>query len=121
MAKPLREAGFEVFSVRHQSIGIKKDPGGALQADAAALGRLMQQFTGRGKDVILVMHSYGGISGSEAVAMAKEDKHTRVGAGQIRRLVYLAAHVMNKGTSMLGSREVPGINIDEVRFVSIIA
>lgn len=72
MAKPLREAGFKVFIPQHQSVGPTKDPGNALQNDAAALARIIEQNALLRRDVILFMHSYGGIAGSEAVGMLNE-------------------------------------------------
>lgn len=115
MVKPLREAGIDVAVPKNQSLIVQKDPGKAMAMDAAAIARLTQQFTGRGKDVVLVMHSYGGIYGSEAVGMINESKVTRIGAGRIRRLVYLAAHAVPKGAAFLSSgRTVPGIETSEV-------
>ena len=72
MAKPLREAGFKVFIPQHQSVGPSKDPGNALQNDAAALARVIEQNALLRRDVILLMHSYGGIAGCEAVGMLNE-------------------------------------------------
>lgn len=112
MAKPLREAGFQVFVPQHQSIGIAKDPGNALQNDAAALARVIEHNARLRRDVILLMHSYGGIAGSEAVGILKENR----AENRIKRLVFLAAHVIDKDVSFLGSgRSVPNVDINEVK------
>ena len=70
------------------------------------------------KDVILIMHSYGGISGSEAAAMTCDwlAKYGQPDHGRIRRLVYLAAHVLEKGEPMLGTgRVINHLDISDVR------
>lgn len=115
MAKPLREAGYEVIVPKHQSIGRDSDPGNALQKDAAAVADILRQQLSSGKDVILVMHSYGGISGSDAVGMLYEGQNGAPGPGRLLRLVYLAAHILPKGEAFLGSgRSVPNIEKNEV-------
>jgi len=107
MAKPLREAGYQVIIPQHQSVGPSKDAGDALQNDAAALARLIQSNAQLGRDVVLLMHSYGGVAGSEAVALLK-------GGGRIKRLIFLAAHAFEKGTSLLNKRKIADIQYSEV-------
>lgn len=117
MAKPLREAGFQVYVPQHQSVGIEKDPGNALQNDAAAIASVIDKNAQLRKDVILLMHSYGGIAGCEAVGMLndrKSDQPRNPGASRLKRLVFLAAHVIDKDTSMFANRKIPNIDTDEV-------
>ena len=112
MAKPLREAGFSVIIPQHQSVGAKKDTGNALQNDAATLARLIEHQARLGKDMILLMHSYGGIAGSEAVGILQEARSP--GFHRLKRLVYLAAHVIEKDSSFFGNRKIPNIDTSEV-------
>ena len=114
MAKPLREAGFEVIIPKHQSVGPKSDPGFALQKDATAIAKVLRNVLSSGKDAILLMHSYGGIAGGEAVGMLYEDPPQASNAGRLVRLVFLAAHVIEKGTSFFGYRRIPGVEVSEV-------
>ena len=112
-AKPLREAGFEVIIPQHKSVSkdLKSDPGSAMQKDAAALADILRQILSDGKDVILLMHSYGGVCGCDAVGMVVEDSPPTA-SGRILRLVFLAAHVIEKGVSMQGSgRNIPNMEI----------
>lgn len=115
MAKPLREAGYEVIIPQHKSVGAESDPGNALQKDAAAIADILRELLVSGKDIILVMHSYGGIAGSEAVGMLYDKQAPTEFDGRIKRLVFLAAHVLNRGVPFLEpGRNIGSINVMEV-------
>lgn len=79
-------------------MGMTSDPGGALHLDAAAVRDVIYEtVVGRGKDALLVMHSYGGLAGTEGYGMFREANPSA--SGQVRRLVYLAAHgAVERGT-----------------------
>ena len=116
-AELLRNAGYEVFLCKYASVGIVSDPGNMLHEDALVILNALQQTMNSGKDAILVMHSYGGASGSEvaAVACEKQRSNPRPSTGRLRRLLYLAAHVIEKGVSLVGSgRVIPNVETDQV-------
>ena len=118
MAKPLREAGYQVYVPQHQSVGIEKDPGDALRNDAAAIAAVIDKNAQLRKDIILLMHSYGGIAGCEAMGMLndrKSDQPRNPGASRVKRLVFLAAHVLDKDTPMFGVRKIANVDTNEVR------
>lgn len=116
-AKLLRNAGYETVVVRHPSVSVQRDPGNMLRKDSTVAADVMRKLVNdEGKDVVVVMHSYGGVSGSEAAAMLSEwlPAHSIPEAGRIRRLVYLAAHVIEKGVSFQGSgRIIPNVDTSE--------
>lgn len=92
-----------------------------LVKDARVVADCIRKFVSTvqppGQDVVLVMHSIGGLIGSEAAAMVSEDlqSHPDPNAGRIVRLVFLAAHVLEKGTSFVASgRSIPNLDIDKV-------
>ena len=116
MAKPLREAGHEVIIPQHQSVGRGKvDSGNALEEDATAVAETIRRLLSDGKDVVLFMHSYGGIAGSDAIGMLAEDGSLSKGPGKVRRLVYLAAHIIDKYVTFFGSRgSIPNVETDKV-------
>lgn len=97
-----------------------------LRKDATVTCDVMRKLLNdETKDVVLVMHSYGGISGSEAVAMVKRwlDVYGQPDHGKVRRLVYLAAHVVEKGEALMGggrTLNVANFNITEVRMITIV-
>lgn len=117
IAKLLRNAGYEVSPVKHPSVGIASDPGTMLHKDVEVVANTLRQLVNSGKDVVLLMHSYGGVTGSEAAAVVSEElrSNPKQSAGRIRRLVYLAAHVINKGVSFIESgRSIPNMDISRV-------
>lgn len=112
----LRDAGFETKAPKLPSVGISSDPGNALHLDAAAVrDALSEVIVHQGQDVVLVMHSYGGLAGTEGYGMFQESRKsgpTDSSAG-VRRLVYLAAHgAIEKGTVHRSDMNLPYLTID---------
>lgn len=73
-------------------------------ADVAIVRKELETLVDAGKDVILVMHSYGGMAGGGAV----EGLKTRLSAnakGGVKAAVFLAAFLTPKGKSLLGMFE----------------
>jgi pimeloyl-ACP methyl ester carboxylesterase len=117
MTNGLRDSGYEVVPLRHPSCTVKSDPGNMLAEDANAVAETIRQVVNSGKDAVLIMHSYGGITGPEGTAIVCEEQRASPGqtAGRVRRLVFLAAHVLDKGISFEGLRgALPGIDFGEV-------
>ena len=117
MTTGLRDAGYEVVPLRHPSCTVKSDPGNMLAEDANAVAETIRQVVSSGKDAVLIMHSYGGISGPEGTAIVCEEqrKSPDQKAGRVRRLVFLAAHVLEKGVSFEGLRGgLPGMDVRQV-------
>lgn len=113
----LQAAGFTVHCPRlPTSYG---DPTASVPEDAAHVRSVIESCVERGERVLLIMHSYGGIVGSEA---AKDlDLATRREAGQVGgviHLLYLCAFVPVPGESIstvlgaLGRDEVPAQEFD---------
>lgn len=68
------------------------------EPDIEAVAGVVRPILDKGEDVVVVMHSFGGISGSEAAGRVLEEvslqeslEGRRGGRGQIRRLVYVTA------------------------------
>ncbi len=117
-AKHLRTAGYETVIVRNPSVSVARDPGNMLRKDAMVTCDVMKKLVNdETKDVVMIMHSYGGISGSDAAAMLCDwlETYGQPDHGRIRRMVYLAAHVLEKGEPMLGTgRVINHIDLSEV-------
>lgn len=61
LASLLRRAGYQVDVPALPSVGVEQDPGNALELDAGFLfDRLEELVGGKGRDVVVLMHSYGG-------------------------------------------------------------
>lgn len=98
LTSPIREKGYEPFPIQLPSVGIS--PGlPDFSADVAAIRahvtKIMDQ---ENRDVVLVMHSYGGVPGTEAMKglSKKERKAAGKGTGVVA-LVYIASLVPGKG------------------------
>lgn len=61
LASLLQQAGYRVEVPALPSVGIEQDPGNALKLDARFLcDKLEALVLGEGRDVLVLMHSYGG-------------------------------------------------------------
>ena len=92
-----------------------------MQKDARVVADNIRKFVGTtqglGQDVVLILHSIGGLIGSEAAAIVSEELRSKPDpdAGRITRLVFLAAHVIEKGMSFVASgRSVPNLETNQV-------
>ena len=97
VVKLLSEAGYRAETVELPSTG--KKPGSVtLEADIAAVRTLIENDTELGCDIILVVHSAGGVSGCAAVkGLAKRDHNT----GGVARIVAVAGFLFPAGTDLL--------------------
>lgn len=81
-------------------------PTTTLYDDAAALRTEFDRLIGKeGKNVVVVMHSYGGVVGTEAVhaSLGKSARAAEGKAGGVLRLVFLCAFVVPEGASLISS------------------
>lgn len=105
--------GYETRAVAYPSVGAEP-PTKGLFDDAAAVRAEIQTLADQGRQVILVVHSYGGLVGAEAVkGLGYAQRKAAGGAGGVTLLVYLAAFVTPKGMSilkMLGGQPLPWMN-----------
>lgn len=76
-------------------------------ADVAMAKKAIKSFVDDGKNVVVAMHSYGGVYGSEAVAELLEDLKGEESKGRVVHLFYIAAIILEKGTSVLDDGFTP--------------
>lgn len=56
-----------------------------------------------GKEIVALMHSYGGVVGTEALYDTSISSRAKIGLkGGVKRLVYMSAFVPQKGQSLAG-------------------
>lgn len=97
----LEAAGYEVSAPTTASVDgtVHED---SLSEDTTILKTAIETHTNRGKDVVLLMHSYAGIYGSEAVAEFHLDpQNSQPGKGRIVHLFYISAIIVPPGTSLI--------------------
>lgn len=90
--------------------------------DAAHIQKITSKLVARGKEVILVMHSYGGIPGTESTkGLLKKDREADQKAGGIVCLVYVTAFLIPQGVSLasfLGDPMPPWVIFEVSQFLA---
>lgn len=101
----IRSHGFTVVQPTYPSLTDQDAPGftsKTLTTDADAVEAVIKTLVeDEGKTVMVVMHSYGGLVGSEAIpgALTYASRRERDLPGGVARLFYLAAFVLPRGQS----------------------
>ncbi|TDZ71783.1 hypothetical protein CTRI78_v001767 [Colletotrichum trifolii] len=87
-----------------------------LEEDAAALRSTLTTLADEGKQIVLVVHSYGGMVGSNAVSgLGWQQRAANNKAGGVIMMVYLSAFAAPNNTSlldMLSGEYLPWMRID---------
>lgn len=104
VSNPLRDTGYEVHVVHHPSSpDVLIDPTPSMYDDADKIHRLVETLADEGKDVLVVMHSYGGLPGTQACEGLSRTQRLRASKpGGIVRLLYVGAAIAPVGSSMAG-------------------
>jgi pimeloyl-ACP methyl ester carboxylesterase len=111
----LHQRGWETEAVAYPSVGAEP-PTKGLADDAAALRSTLERLADDGKEIVLVVHSYGGVVGQNAVEGLGRKQRQAVGKeGGVVVFIYLAAFVVPKGASlkaMVGGQFFPWMRFD---------
>jgi hypothetical protein len=87
----------------------------SLQDDAVFFRNIIEKLADQGKDIVVVMHSYGGVVGSEAVkGVAKAERQKSGKLGGAIKLVYVTAVVLPVGVSMTSEQGDPPAGLVEM-------
>ncbi|GAM83645.1 hypothetical protein ANO11243_016330 [Dothideomycetidae sp. 11243] len=95
LTSALEAAGLEIHCPELPSTNGARPPTADLSTDTAHVRNYVSQLLDGGKDVVAVMHSYGGQVGTNALAGLDGRK------GSIKRLVYMCAFALFEGGSMI--------------------
>ena len=116
----IKALGFEAYvnnlpsTIRHPP----EEPA-SLDDDTRFFRGIFEKLADQGKDIVVAMHSYGGLVGSEAVkGVAKADRQAAGKHGGVVKLIYVTATVLPVGWSMkTESGDPPAglVEIDKVR------
>ncbi|KAH7195663.1 Alpha/beta hydrolase fold-1 [Fusarium oxysporum] len=114
---PIREAlhsrGWTTEAVEYPSVGAEP-PTKGLDDDADAVRTVLQRLADKGEQIVLVVHSYGGLVGANAVkGLGYRQRKEQGLPGGVIMFVYLAAFVTPLGLSikqMLGGQFLPWMN-----------
>ncbi|KAI4090130.1 MAG: hypothetical protein LQ344_004914 [Seirophora lacunosa] len=106
----LEAAGYSVFAVALPSIGsVPATP--SFAPDVAAVRGAVRSTLATGKDVLLVMHSWGAVVGCEALkglqttTMAEEQSSGLHKEGKVVKLAFIAGLVFPEGKATLAARD----------------
>ncbi|KAF4448337.1 hypothetical protein F53441_8236 [Fusarium austroafricanum] len=114
---PVRDAlhsrGWTTEAVAYPSVGAEP-PTKGLEDDAEAVRAVLQRLADKGDQIVLVVHSYGGLVGANAVkGLGYRQRQEQGLPGGVIMFVYLAAFVTPLGMSikqMLGGQFLPWMN-----------
>lgn len=98
----LKSQGYEVHVPRLLSMNGARPPNADLYSDTALIRTYVKELIEAGHQVAVLMHSYGGQVGSNALAgLSFEARPQRKQAGGITGLVYITAFALSEGESMM--------------------
>lgn len=109
LVSTLRSRGFVVAHPRLPSLLDNDSPDFAersLADDSRAIEAEAKRFiVDEGKTVMVVMHSYGGLVGSDAIPedLSLQSRRQKGLAGGVSRLFYFAGFILEQGKSVLGT------------------
>jgi len=102
----LSQKGYDYRYVQLASVG-GSPPVQSIDPDVQIIRETTQSLLDEGKNIIVVMHSYGGVIGSEAMKYFVDEETGQLqgsnSGAKIVRLVYLAAFVLSKGGSLMAA------------------
>ncbi|KAF2874997.1 Alpha/beta hydrolase fold-1 [Massariosphaeria phaeospora] len=104
----LTSAGFSVHCPRLPSCSGTSPPTASFAEDVEAVRAVVSDRVAAGERVFMVMHSYGGLVGTEAVTDDLLYKAGGSGGGGVVHLLYLCAYMLQAGTSVIDIAKAAG-------------
>ena len=103
----LHNAGYDTLAVELQTVSPPSTaPAKTMTDDAAHIHGIVEALANDDKEVIVVMSSYGGIPGTQAVKnMTQKERQEQGKGGGVTGLVYVSALLINEGESSEDSFE----------------
>lgn len=100
--KLLTSVGYEVDAVSLPSVGAEmrnERPVQSWDPDVRAIRDAILSYVDKGRDVILVCHSYGGAPASQAVqGLSAKDRKETGEQGAVLKIVFIAGLLLKKGS-----------------------
>ncbi|RBR25731.1 uncharacterized protein FIESC28_01484 [Fusarium coffeatum] len=114
----LQARGWETEAVAFPTVGAEP-PTKGVPDDAAEVRKVLEALAEQGKQIVLVVHSYGGVVGAQAVrGLGYKQRQKEGKAGGIITFLYLSAFVVPTGQSllkMLGGNWLPWMRVEGER------
>lgn len=114
----LQAAGYETKGVNLASVGAST-PLQDFQPDVQAIQDVLKPLVDQGKDILLMLHSYGGIIGNEAIqGFAKADRRKEGKKGGVSHIYFCSAFALPAGQSLmdaLNNEPLPWFQINDAQ------
>lgn len=106
LASALQSAEFTVAVVPLPSVGAS--PGlKNFDEDAAVIQKVVASFVNDGIEVVMLLHSYGGLPGSAAMkGLGAKERAINGKEGGVRRLVYVSSYLLEEGEALPGKGDL---------------
>ncbi|KAF1957680.1 alpha/beta-hydrolase [Byssothecium circinans] len=109
----LTSAGFSVHTPRLPSCtnDYATPPNVSTPEDVRAVNAIIKEHVEAGKKVLMVMHSYGGLVGTDAITddLLRTNRAANGQPGGVINLLYLCAYMLQSGTSVIDICKAAGI------------
>ena len=104
-ADSLKDAGYEVHIPRLPSMNGSRPPNTDLNTDTEFVRGYVESLVGAGRTVVVIMHSYGGQVGTNALhglGLNTRAQRQESVSGGVANLIYMCAFALPEGGSMVG-------------------
>jgi hypothetical protein len=116
----LRGHGYETTFISNLTTIWKEGAPPTMFDDAAQIHSRCEKLADDGKDIVLMMHSYGGIPGTESArGLGKKDRQAAGQPGGIVSLVYCSALIAKEGQSAYMAMGVDMPVMDDIGLQSV--
>lgn len=110
----LEPHGYKCVGIDLPTVGANP-PKQDFNPDRDAISKAITDAAENGEDVVVVMHSYGGFPGTEAVkGLTRKDREGKGQNGGVVRLVYLTAFMVPEGVTLIqtiGGKPLPWFDV----------
>ncbi|OTB09338.1 hypothetical protein M426DRAFT_17989 [Hypoxylon sp. CI-4A] len=121
LSTALESAGYEVHIPRLTSCYQMRPPIGDLTSDSILIRGYVESLVRAGRTVVVIVHSYGGQVGTNALYGLELGKRSRQGLkGGVKTIIYMASYALTEGVAALDKAKEFG-NMDLVPLVFDIA
>ena len=112
LALKLNSAGYTVDCLELSSTNDEKDlPENSWTEDISIIRNAITSHTEAGRDVAVVMHSFGGMTGSEAACgLGKKETET---LGRVVQLIYMTSFMLQEGAKRSDFSDWPVIAVPD--------
>ncbi|KAF2730566.1 alpha/beta-hydrolase [Polyplosphaeria fusca] len=98
----LKNEGYEVHSPSLPSMNGSRPPNADLTTDTQLVRGYIESLVEAGRTVLVLMHSYGGVVGTNALyGLGRETRSKQGKAGGIAHLIYMCAYALPEGECLI--------------------